>query len=100
MSSSTLEREAPPSESTQETLLTTQQAADFLGISRSSLVSLVDSDEIDFERSERHRKIRLADVIDLGQRISARRRASLARMVEIAEQSGMYHKTASPKLTR
>lgn len=81
-------------------LLTTQEAADLLGISRPTFVKLLDSGEIPYDRSGRHRRVRLVDVLDYRQRRSAQRRESLDRMVEIAEESGMYELTAVPQRTR
>ena len=80
--------------------LTTQEAADLLGISRPTFVRLLETGEIHYERPGRHRRVRLVDVLDYRDRRSTQRRASLDRMVEIAEQSGMYERTASPRNTR
>src|SRR5690606_19305159 len=45
-------------------LMTTQQAADFLGISRPTFVKLLEQGEITFELRGRHRKVALRDVVD------------------------------------
>jgi excisionase family DNA binding protein len=80
--------------------LTTQEAADLLGISRPTLVKLLESGEIPFEQPGRHRRVRLADVFAYRERASVERRAALDRMVEIADQADMYERTATPKRTR
>jgi len=80
--------------------LTTQEAAEVLGISRPTLVKLLESGEIPFERPGRHRRVKLVDVLTYRDRVSTQRHDSLDRMVEIADQSGMYELTATPKPTR
>jgi excisionase family DNA binding protein len=79
--------------------LTTQEAADLLGVSRPTVVKLLESGEIPFEQPGRHRRIRLADVLAYRERASVERRAALDRMVEIADEADMYDKTAAPKCT-
>lgn len=81
-------------------LLTTQQAADLIGVSRPTFIKLLDAGEIRYTRPGRHRRVRLVDVLDYRERRSAQRRAALDRMVEIAEESGMYERTATPRPTR
>ena len=80
--------------------LITQEAADLLGISRPTLVKLLKSGEIPFEQPGRHRRVRLADVVAYRAKRSVEVRESLDRMVEIADESGMYEQTAMPKRTR
>lgn len=80
--------------------LTTQEAAGLLGVSRPTLVKLLESGEIEFERPGCHRRIRLADLLAYRERISQDRRVALDRMAEIANEAGMYDKTAEPRRTR
>lgn len=80
--------------------LTTQEAADMLGISRPTFVKLLEAGEIPYEQPGRHRRVRLIDVLDYRNRRSSQRREALDRMVEIAEDGEMYELTAEPKRTR
>ena len=72
------------------TQLTTQEAADLLGISRPTLVRLIEAAEIPFEMRGRHRRVMLADVVDYQQRLRARRRAALNEMARAAAEDGLY----------
>lgn len=63
----------------QETKLTTQSAADFLGMSRPTLVKLLENGEIPFETVGRHRRVTLGDLVDYKSRFRLERRAILAK---------------------
>ena len=71
-------------------LLTTQEAADFLGVSRPTLVKLLEEGAISFEKPNRHRRVRLQDLIDFQQRRRVERRQILDRMTETAGELGLY----------
>ena len=77
-------------------LLTTQEAADFLGISRPTLVKLLESGQIDFERpgAGRHRRVRLQDLLEYRDRRRVERKAALDAMTREAVESGLYDATA------
>jgi excisionase family DNA binding protein len=71
-------------------LLTTQEAAEFLGISRPTLVKLLEDGAIPFEKPNRHRRVRLQDLVDFQARQRSERRAALAQMTEEASELGLY----------
>jgi len=81
----------------QHTMLTTQEAADFLGISRPTLVKLLESNEIPYERQGRHRRLRLVDVLEYQQTSRRARRKILDDLVEEAEDHDLYSATSIPK---
>ncbi|HEY3605946.1 MAG TPA: helix-turn-helix domain-containing protein [Pseudonocardiaceae bacterium] len=72
------------------TQLTTQEAADLLGISRPTLVRLLEDREIPFELRGRHRRVMLADIVDYQQRVRTKRRAALDDMTRTAAEDGSY----------
>lgn|GEM_PF-102110 len=72
--------------------LTTQEAADFLGISRPTLVKLLEQGEISYERpaAGRHRRVRLSDVLAYQVRKRQERRVTLDQMTADAVEAGLY----------
>lgn len=72
--------------------LTTQEAANYLGISRPTLIKLLDAGEIAYERtpSGRHRRIRLQEVIHYQHRARAHRRDALDELTREAVDEGLY----------
>jgi excisionase family DNA binding protein len=72
------------------TQLTTQEAADLLGVSRPTLVKLLVDGEIPFQHRGRHRRVMLADVVGYQERARAHRRARLDEMTRTAVEDGSY----------
>ncbi len=73
------------------TVLTTQQAADLLNVSRPYLVRLLEAKEIPYSKIGTHRRVRLADVLEYRRRRAEHREAVLRRMGERAEESGLEY---------
>jgi excisionase family DNA binding protein len=72
--------------------LSTQEAAGLLGISRPSVVKLLEERVIPYEQAGngRHRKIRLSDLLEYQIRTRVERRAELTDMVKRASEEGLY----------
>lgn len=75
-----------------EKKLTTQDAADFLGISRPTLIKQLESGAIPYEKlpGSRHRRILLSDLLDYQSRKREQRRVLFRKMVRDAEEDGLY----------
>lgn len=69
-------------------VLTTQQAADMLNISRPTLVKLLEAGEIPFDQIGRHRKVRLADLLEYQKRSRRERRKQLDDLTRHASEDG------------
>jgi excisionase family DNA binding protein len=76
--------------------LTTQEAADYLGISRPTLVRLLDAGEIPMIRPNRHRYVRLVDLIDYAERVRQTRGTALDEMAKEADEAGLYDALDTP----
>lgn len=70
--------------------ITTGQAADLLGVSRPTVVALVDSGKLPASRTRTHRRLRTADVLAYRAQVREQKRAALRELAEVSEDLGMY----------
>ena len=77
--------------------LTTQQAANMLGVSRPFLVSLLNSDEIPFHKTGTHRRIYLKDLVDYMTRRDQNRKRILGEIAKKAAADGDYDRMYVPE---
>jgi excisionase family DNA binding protein len=70
--------------------LTTQEAADFLGVSRPTLVKMLEEGSIPYDQPGRHRRVLFSDLLDYQRRQRHERRVALDRMTEDASAAGLY----------
>lgn len=82
------------------TTLTTQEAAELLGMSRPTFVKLLDAGSIPFTRPGRHRRVRLADVLNFRELRRAGRAAGLSELTRISEDLDLYDDTHTEPLKR
>jgi excisionase family DNA binding protein len=70
--------------------LSTQEAADLLRISRTTLVRLLETGAIPFEKPSRHRRVRLDDLLEYRRRQRSQAELAFADMVADTERLGLY----------
>jgi excisionase family DNA binding protein len=70
--------------------LTTQQAADLLGISRPTLIKLLEANKIPYETPGRHRRIRLNDLLTFQAQRREEQRRVLRELAQDAQDLGLY----------
>lgn len=77
-------------------LLTTQEAADLLNISRPTLIKRLEAGDLEYEMRGRHRRIRLEEVLDYQQRLRVRRSAALDAMQRTGQADRLYELLDGP----
>lgn len=76
--------------------LSTQAAADFLGVSRQFLVRELEAKKLPFHYAGTHRRVYFKDVLEYQKSRTQARRESIDRMAQNAEESGAYDKFIPP----
>lgn len=70
--------------------LTTQAAANMLGVSRPHLIKLVESGQLPFHKVGAHRRIHMKDLIAFQQNRDRNRHHALDEMARKAQEAGLY----------
>jgi excisionase family DNA binding protein len=71
-------------------LVTTSQAADLLGISRTYVVQLIERGVLDAQFRGTHRRLRVADVLAYGEQRHAERAEALDEVARVSRKAGLY----------
>jgi excisionase family DNA binding protein len=74
----------------QQALLTTQQAADFLHVSRPYVIKLLDEGKLPYSMTGTHRRILFKDLARYRAEMKAIQRAGIEEIVRISEEAGLY----------
>lgn len=71
-------------------MLTTQQAADYLNVSRPYLIKLLEDKQIPFTKVGTHRRIRFEDLREYAGRDDQERRRAADELAELTQELGLY----------
>ena len=77
--------------------LTTQRAADLLGVPRPHLIKLLEAGALPYHNAGSHRRIYLKDLVAYQKRRDLERKAALDRIAKEAFASGLYDRTGIPE---
>lgn len=69
--------------------MTTQDAADFLNVSRPHLISLLERGDIPFHRVGTHRRVRVEDVKTYKERVTRQRNETLDELARVSQDLGL-----------
>jgi excisionase family DNA binding protein len=73
-----------------EVLLTTQEAADTLNVSRPHLIKLLEQGAIPYTKTGTHRRVRFKDVLQYKARRDAQRAEALTELTQVSQDMGLY----------
>lgn len=76
--------------------LTTQRAANMLGVSRPFLVRLLEEDKLPFHMAGSHRRVYMKDVVAYKAQRDKQRHASIVRMARMEKKAGTYDTVILP----
>ena len=77
--------------------LTTQRAADLLGVSRPHLIKLLEAGDLPYHKAGSHRRIYLRDIVAYQKRRDLERKQALDRIAKEAYEAGLYDRTGIPE---
>jgi excisionase family DNA binding protein len=81
----------------EERQLTTQRAAELLGMSRAYLIRLLDAGEMPYHLVGKHRRIALRDILTYAKGRAGGRKAALDKMARDAFEAGLYDNATMPE---
>ena len=80
--------------------LTTQDAANIVGVSRPFLVRLLEEDKLPFHRTGSHRRVYLSDLLDYKTKRDRARHEAIRRLAQEDAEAGVYDKVILPRGAR